>query len=67
MVAADWHGKICTALLYAMMTIHILCPGIPYSISCSLISLCTGMMILSFILYNLRTLRTYLAYKQTNR
>jgi len=64
MVAADWHGKICTALLYAMMILHILWVDIPSGVSIALISLCTAMMILSFILYNLRTMRAYQTYKK---
>ena len=65
MVAADWHGKICTALLYSMMIIHILWPAIPPGISISFIALCTAMMILSFVLYNLRTMKAYQSYKST--
>ena len=65
MVAADWHGKVCTALLYAMMILHILWPAIPPSVSLSFIILCVSMMILSFILYNLRTMKAYRAYRET--
>ena len=54
---ADWHGKVCTCMLYAMMLIHIIWFGITPAISNFLILLCTAMMLLSFFLYNVRNIR----------
>lgn len=60
---ADWHGKVSTTMLYAMMIIHVLWVNIPVVVSNLLIALCTGMMVLSFILYNIRNLSTYINFK----
>lgn len=49
---AEWHGKVSTVLLYAMMLLHILWPAIPASISTGCILLCAAMMLLSFGLYS---------------
>ncbi len=48
---ADWHGKITTCLLYLAMILHIIWKEIPQSISIGLIVVCSGIMILSFVLY----------------
>ena len=56
---ADWHGKVSTFMLYAMMIIHVLWVNIPPAVSNILILLCTAMMIFSFILYNIRNITTY--------
>lgn len=49
-----WHGKLTTVLLYATMCLHLLWFNIPLLISRICISLCTGMMLLSFCGYALR-------------
>ncbi len=54
---ADWHGKLCTCMLYAMMLVHIIWFGITPAVSNLLIMLCTAMMVLSFFLYNIRNIR----------
>ncbi len=51
---ADWHGKVCTSLLYAMMILHVLWYDIPNAWSTALISICVVMMTVSFVLYLLR-------------
>lgn len=48
---ADWHGKLNTALLYALFALHLLMPGIAPALSETLVLLCTGVMLLSFVLY----------------
>lgn len=48
---ADWHGKLCTALLYAVMGLHILWGGIPQLLSKLLMLLCMLVMCLSGVLY----------------
>jgi cardiolipin synthase len=61
---ADWHGKVSTFMLYAMMILHVLWVNIPIVASNIMILLCTAMMIFSFILYNIRNLTTYKEFKQ---
>ncbi len=51
---ADWHGKVCTALLYAMMVLHVLWFDIPAIVSYITVGICTGMMLLSFLMYGIR-------------
>ena len=48
---AVWHGKVNTALLYAVMIIHVFWFNIPAVLSNILIALCVAMMALSFVLY----------------
>ena len=50
-VAAVWHGKANTVLLYVTMFIHIVWFGIPSAISNVLIAVCIAMMLLSSVLY----------------
>ena len=51
---ADWHGKVCTWLLYAMMFVHIVWFDISREWSTALIGICVIMMTLSFALYMVR-------------
>ena len=53
-MSADWHGKVTTGLLYAMMLTHIIWYRIPVSVSNAMIAVCTAMMLLSFALYIIR-------------
>ncbi len=52
--SADWHGKVCTALLYAMMVLHVLWFDIPTAVSYITVGICTGMLLLSFMMYGMR-------------
>lgn len=54
---ADWHGKISTTLLYAMMTMHILWVHIPAWLSHLSIGLCTAMILYSCVMYTMKNLR----------
>lgn len=57
---ADWHGKVNTWLLYAMMILHVFWYNIPDTVSKVLIGICVVMMLISLILYgrhNLKALR----------
>lgn len=54
--SADWHGKVSTFLLYAMMMLHLVWYNIPPIVSTCTILACTAMMVLSFILYMIRSL-----------
>lgn len=51
---ADWHGKVCTCFLYAMMFLHIVWFDISRPWSTALISICVIMMTVSFGLYMTR-------------
>ena len=63
--SADWHGKVTTALLYATMILHVIWFDIPYALSVGLLLLCTGMLILSFIMYLIRNTRLVQAATET--
>lgn len=53
-MGANWHGKAATCLLWVLMVFHVLWPDIPQGISDIAILTCTGMMLLSLILYGIR-------------
>ena len=61
---ADWHGKATTASLYATMVAHLLFPGMPDELSSGLIVLCTGLVLLSGVLYGIRNIRALKSAKQ---
>lgn len=48
---ADWHGKLCTVLLYTVMGLHILWSGIPVGLSKGLMYICVLVMLFSGSLY----------------
>ena len=48
---ANWHGKVNTCLLYAMMVIHVVWYDIGTVLSTLSIGVCVAMMIVSLILY----------------
>lgn len=50
-VAAVWHGKVNTVVLYITMFIHMMWVNIPEIVSNILVMACVGMMILSSFLY----------------
>ena len=54
---ANWHGKVATALLYATMILHVIWFAIPQALSEGLLLLCTGLILLSFVLYLIRNIR----------
>ena len=56
-IGADWHGKVTTVLLYGTMLVHLAWVNIPPVVSHILVILCTGMLLLSGILYGVRNLR----------
>lgn len=60
---ADWHGKVSTVLLYAMMMLHLLWYDIPPLVSDITIAVCCVMMVLSFLLYLIRYIRILRAYR----
>lgn len=60
-MGAVWHGKATTVLLYAMMVIHLAWFHIPAAVSHLLIGLCTGMMLISAVLYTTRNIKVIIA------
>lgn len=54
---ANWHGKVATCLLYALMIIHVVWHDIPDLFSNCLIVICIIMMLISFILYGVRNMK----------
>ncbi len=50
-VAAKWHGKLNTVLIYVTMFIHIVWFNIPEIVSDTLIGICIIMMLISSFLY----------------
>lgn len=50
-VAAVWHGKLNTVLIYSMMFVHIVWFNIPEIVSDVLIGICIAMMVISSFLY----------------
>lgn len=49
-----WHGKVTTVLLYAMIMLHVVWPGIPTTLSWITVLVCSVMMLISFVLYVIR-------------
>ena len=54
---AVWHGKLTTIALYSMMAIHLLWYNIPRTVSLILVSICIGIMLMSFILYAIQNIK----------
>ena len=55
--SAVWHGKLTTLLLYTVIGLHLLWNGIPHAVSDVCILLCTGMMLVSAVLYGIKNVR----------
>lgn len=64
---ADWHGKISTFLLYAMMLLHLIWYNIPPMVSLCAICVCTVWMLFSFVLYMIRSLTPVLKAKRERK
>ena len=62
---ADWHGKVSTCLLYAMMILHVFWYDIPDDISNLLIIVCTIMMCISLALYGRHHIKVLTGKKET--
>lgn len=54
---AKWHGKVATALLDAMMVMHVLWYNIPDNVSKVSIVCCIVMMAVSLVLYGTRNVK----------
>ena len=53
---ADWHGKLATVLLYAMIFLHMIWIDIPGVMSKLSVFVCMCLIILSFVLYGIRNI-----------
>ena len=60
---ADWHGKLTTVSLYLMMGIHLFWFNIPTSVSLVMVGMCVGIMLMSFIMYSVRNIKTIKSVK----
>lgn len=55
-MGAVWHGKLNTVLLYSMIVVHIIWFNIPTLVSNIMIGICTVVMLLSAVLYTIRSI-----------
>ena len=55
-LGAVWHGKTTTVALYLTMLVHLVWYGLPAGLSYLLIGICTGLLLLSAVLYGIRNL-----------
>jgi len=53
-LGAVWHGKVATVLLYATMIIHVFFPNISSTVSIILLTACSVMITITFVLYIIR-------------
>ena len=53
---AVWHGKLTTVCIYALMALHLLWADIPSAASLITIGVCTGIMLMSCILYSMKNI-----------
>ncbi len=49
--SAEWHGKLCTVIIYSTMFLLLLIPNLPYLLVKTLACICIVMMIISTSLY----------------
>lgn len=54
---ADWHGKVVTMLLYAMMVLHLAWLDMPMEVSNVILLVCAVMMVVSLGLYTFHNVR----------
>lgn len=64
---AVWHGKLTTVCIYSLMIVHLLWANIPSSVSVIFIGICTGIMIMSCILYSIKNIGLLIGAKSTNK
>lgn len=55
-LSAEWHGKVCTVLLYLTMVLHVLWIAIPGEISAAMAGVTFVMLLLSMVLYLRRSI-----------
>jgi len=59
-LSAEWHGKLCTCLLYLTIVLHILWIDIPFQVSFVLTAVTFVCLVLSMVLYLWRSIRLLL-------
>ncbi len=62
--SAEWHGKVNTVLLHSIILLHVIWISIPIEVSTVCILACTGMMILSCVLYSIAGARALIETKK---
>ncbi len=65
--SAEWHGKVNTVLLHGIILLHIvwgIVGVMPQEVSNVSILICTGMMVLSCVLYSIDGARTLIATRK---
>lgn len=62
--SAEWHGKVATVSIYAMTVLHILWVDIPSWVSLVSIIITVSLMVMSFVLYAIRNIRTLKGLKR---
>ena len=65
-LSAEWHGKVCTVLLYLTIVLHVLWIAIPGKISASLAGVTLLMLLLSMVLYLRRNILQMLIKPETS-
>lgn len=63
--SSDWHGKLNTAVLYAIFVVHLIWTDIPNAFSFSLILISCIIMLFSFALYFLANISVLIGAKKT--
>lgn len=63
-LGADWHGKLTTCAIYAMMLVHIVWYNIPTHVSDILLLIVACIMIFSLTLYSMRNVKLIKEYKK---
>lgn len=63
-LGADWHGKLTTCAIYAMMLVHIIWYDIHAYVSDILLVIVAGIMIFSLTLYSMRNMKLIKAHKK---
>lgn len=56
MLAADWHGKLATTVMYAVMLAHLFFPHMSETLSLALSGVCAALVLLSGVLYGIRNI-----------
>ncbi len=59
-ISAVWHGKATTVLVHIMLMVHLLWLDIPVALSVGLVCICTGMMLISAVLYSVSNMKLLL-------
>lgn len=62
--SAKWYGKLCTGVMYAVMMLHVVMPGLSVEISNCLALLCAALIVLSFVMYSLRYIDILRRYRE---